>query len=351
MRPIRVLIVDDSAVICRIVSSVLESDPQIEVVGSAANGRIALDKVRVLRPDVMTLDVEMPEMDGLQTLAILRRIYPQLHVIMCSTHTNRGAEATIEALILGAVDYVTKPSSVGSLAVAMQRIREQLIPKIKKILPPKNDNVAFVRRAKIPQDFRRIGVIAIGCSVGGPKALIKILAALPQNLPVPIVIVQHMLPLFVEHLASALNAKSPLHVEVANEDTTLLPGYAYIAPGEHHMAVVKQGANVKIQLSNDPPENSCRPAADFLFRSVAKVYHQATLGVVLTGMGQDGLNGCQHINDAGGQIIVQDKETSVVWGMPGAVAQANLAHYILPIDKISEKIIQKVSKNRSSFFT
>ncbi len=354
MGKIRILIVDDAVVVRRLVTDVLESDPALEVVGTAPNGRIGLAKIAQLNPDLVVLDVEMPEMDGLETLGAIRKTYPNLPVIMFSAITERGAQATLDALILGANDYVTKPAKVGSVDVAMQRIREELIPKIKGLCVGMSDLVASLPRsipARQPiagrstsQDRcrQRIEVVAIGVSTGGPNALTTLLSALPFDFPVPIVIVQHMPPMFTTLLAERLAAQSALQVREGVAGAWLEPTQAWMAPGDHHMVLKRDEDALQLQLHQEAPVNSCRPAVDVLFRSVADVCGAHTLAVVMTGMGCDGLQGCEAIRDAGGQIVVQDEATSVVWGMPGFVAKAGLADCVLPLKRLSAEIVRRV---------
>ncbi|MBI3410972.1 MAG: chemotaxis response regulator protein-glutamate methylesterase [Planctomycetes bacterium] len=360
MRKIRVLIVDDAVVVRRMLSDVLASDPLIEVVGAAANGKIALAKIPQVNPDLLTLDVEMPEMDGLQTLAAVRKSYPCLPVIMFSTVTERGAVATLEALSLGATDYITKPANVGSVAAALERIREQLIPKVKLYCAQITGNIAVqvpkvkaAPRVALPErpsapGVSRIDVVAIGVSTGGPNALAELMPSFPAGFPVPILIVQHMPPMFTRLLAERLASKSPLKVAEGVEGAPMKPGQAWVAPGDFHMALTRDALGPKIHLHQGPPENSCRPAVDVLFRSVAAIYGQSTLAVILTGMGQDGLRGCEAIAEKGGQILAQDEATSVVWGMPGFVVQAGLAQKVLPLGLIGPEIVRRVQKSRSA---
>lgn len=342
MAKIRILIVDDAVVIRKLVADCLSSDPDLEVVGTAANGRIALGKISQFNPQLVTLDVEMPEMDGLQTLAAIRKTHPQLPVIMFSTLTERGAAATLDALALGANDYLTKPANVGSVGAALQRIRDELIPKIKALCQR-----SAVKSASIPKSHgaansyhsaNRAEVVAIGVSTGGPNALAALLPGLTKPFPVPIVIVQHMPPLFTRLLAERLAALSSLPAREASGGELLRPGEIWVAPGGLHMEVEQTAKGVRLHTYGGPPENSCRPAVDVLFRSVAKVYRSRSLAVVLTGMGQDGLGGCQSVREAGGRIIVQDEATSVVWGMPGSVSQAGLANAVLPLGELAGAI-------------
>lgn len=359
MKKIRALVVDDAVVVRRMVSDVLAEDPAIEVVGTAANGRIGLQKITQVNPDIVTLDVEMPDMDGLQTLKAIRLTHPTLPVIMFSTLTARGAAETLDALSLGASDYVTKPANVGSVALAQQRIRDELIPKVKALCKhaeaaptapaierPKAVVVpiASVRpAAAAPRPAANVEVVTIGVSTGGPNALAVLLPMLPKAFPVPIVLVQHMPPMFTKLLAERLDSQCNVHVVEAAGGETLEPGCVYIAPGNFHMVVQRKGTSVVTALNQLPPENSCRPAVDPLFRSVSQVYGAHVLGVVLTGMGQDGLRGAEDIRAAGGQVLAQDEASSVVWGMPGSVAKANLADRILPLQQMAGELIRRTA--------
>lgn len=351
MGKIHILIVDDAVVVRSRLTKVLSSDPELEVVGAVANGRIALGKIPQVNPDLVVLDIEMPEMNGLETLAVIRKSYPFLPVIMFSTLTERGAAATLEALSLGATDYATKPTNAVSLDAVTQHIREELIPKIKlfagtsKFQIPKYPKAA-ASSPRVVSKLSRVDVLAIGVSTGGPEALAVVLPELPSNLPVPIVIVQHMPPVFTKLLAERLAFKSQILVDEAVSGAVLEPGHAWIAPGNFHLIVERQGTVVRMKTHQEPPENSCRPAVDVLFRSVAKVYGDSALAVVLTGMGQDGLRGCKCIREVGGQILAQDQASSVVWGMPGFVANSGLADKVLPLDQIAGEIIRRVRENR-----
>lgn len=348
MSKIRVLIVDDAVVVRKLVGEVLRGDPDIEVVGTAPNGRIALAKVEQVNPDLLILDVEMPELDGLQTLELLRKTHPKLPVIMFSTLTLRGAAATLDALALGANDYVTKPAKASGMTQAMQQIRVELIPKIKalcgRLAVPAVPPVKAVGAAR-PRRSTTVEIIAIGVSTGGPNALAKVLPALPMDLPVPIIIVQHLPPIFTRLLAERLNSQSKIGVREAVAGDVLQPGMAWIAPGDYHMGVIRQGDDVVVQLHQSPPENSCRPAADVLFRSAAETFGGGALGVVLTGMGKDGLRGSGAICDAGGSVLVQDEASSVVWGMPRFVAEAGLADQVLPLERIASELVSRVRRS------
>jgi two-component system chemotaxis response regulator CheB len=348
MPKIRVLIVDDAVVVRRMLTDVLAQDPGIEVAGAAANGQIAVAKLDQVNPDVVILDVEMPEMDGLQTLKAIRQRRPTLPVIMFSALTERGALTTLDALSLGATDYITKPANVGNAATACQRVRDDLVPRIKALCPGKGTPAAapiprqpVVRRSGPAAAAPEVEIVTIGVSTGGPNALATLIPKLPRDFPVPIVIVQHMPPLFTKFLADRLTALGEMTVHEGRAGAVLTPGSAWIAPGDWHMTVERSGRGAVLGTHQGPPENSCRPAVDVLFRSVVAAYGSRVLAVVLTGMGQDGFRGCELIHEAGGQIIVQDEATSVVWGMPGYVAQAGLAERVLPLDQIAADMLRR----------
>jgi two-component system chemotaxis response regulator CheB len=383
---ISVLVVDDSVVIRRLITDALGEDPEIRVVGTAPNGRIAMTKIEQLRPDLVTLDIEMPVMNGLETLRAIRGLYPRLPVIMFSTLTAAGATATLDALAAGASDYVTKPANVGSIAESIRSVREQIIPRIhalcarrglttlrRPLAPPhappagspslKTVPPAAVTRPAAPVSpspaappatltrpktvhTGRIDVITIGCSTGGPDALARVVKAFPVNLAAPVLVVQHMPPVFTKMFADRLDRTAAVTVVEATNDMPVKPGTIYIAPGDFHMEIQRRGTEVIIRLNTGPPENFCRPAVDPLFRSVARTYGGATLAVVLTGMGQDGKRGAETLRAAGAEVIVQDEATSVVWGMPGAIAGAGLANAVLPLDEIAQHVLTRVTGGR-----
>jgi two-component system chemotaxis response regulator CheB len=352
---LRVLIVDDTVTYRSLISRVLAELPEVEVVGTAANGKIALQKIAQLRPDLLTLDVEMPEIDGLELLRQLRRLKSDLGAIMLSAFTAAGAKATVEALELGAFDFVVKPAG-GDFQTNAEHLLRELRLKIAAFarsrsvrailrgqpeLPPERnaaanpwadlEKEASRRAATAPAGQAdacrpplriamgpgwKPAVVALGISTGGPQALTHVLPQLPADLATPVLIVQHMPPMFTRSLAEDLDRRCALRVSEAAEGDLVQPGSILIAPGGKHMKVEKQGELAVIRITDDPPENSCRPSVDYLFRSVARVYGGRTLGVLMTGMGNDGAAGCRALHRLGAPILAQDEATCVVFGMP-----------------------------------
>jgi two-component system chemotaxis response regulator CheB len=362
MKQARVLVVDDSVVIRRMLTEILSSDPAIDVAGTASNGKLAIQKLTQIQPDVVVMDIEMPEMTGLEALPIIRKTHPRLPIIMFSTLTTRGGAATLDALALGATDYVAKPANMGSVQASIEAIRAELLPKVKTFggIPDLLEAPAPTRTRHAPSAPpaparpravgvpSRVDVVAIGVSTGGPKALGEVLPGLPAALPVPVVVVQHMPPLFTKLLAERLDSSCPMRVHEGEAGTVLEPGHVYLAPGDFHMVVEQSGGVARLALNQDPPENSCRPAVDVLFRSVVNVYHEHVLAAVLTGMGQDGLRGSELVRDAGGQVLAQDEATSVVWGMPGFVARSGLADKVVALPDVAREIVDRVSRNHAA---
>ena len=361
MSPIRLLIVDDAIVVRKALTDMLSRDPDLEVAGTASNGRLALAKLPTLRPDVILLDIEMPEMTGLETIPEIRKILPKVPIIMFSALTERGAESILDALALGATDYVTKPSN-SDMSSTSESIAKDLIPKIKalckssfraqgpatetsKLIPPAEGLPIRTRPASTRA--ARLGIIAIGVSTGGPDALSVVLPGIPAQFPLPIVVAQHMPPIFTGLLAKRLSAKCALPVRECQSGDVIGPSCIWIAPGDYHMVVQKEENRMVLRTNQGPRENFCRPSVDVLFRSVAQYYGANSLGVILTGMGQDGMVGCEKLCAAGASVIIQDEASSVVWGMPGFVARAGLAEKILPLDQIAGEISRRVANQPS----
>ncbi len=354
----RVMVVDDSALIRGLITRTLESDPDIKVVESVGNGELAVKAVGRVDVDVVILDIEMPVMDGLTALPEILRAAPGVKIIMASTLTRRNALVSIRALAAGACDYVAKPASVRELH-APDGFRQELLAKVKALADPsrrrsrsadaaapKRPSLGLYGSAKIalrPPSPRRPELIAIGSSTGGPQALFNILAELRSQLRVPILITQHMPPTFTTILAEHIERVYESRCAEARDKEPLVPGRIYLAPGDYHMIVERGGGAPEIRIVQGPPENFCRPAVDPMLRSLAAVFGPRVLGVILTGMGRDGLIGSQAIVEAGGTIIAQDEATSVVWGMPGAVATAGLCSSVSPIDAVAGRVLTLVN--------
>jgi two-component system chemotaxis response regulator CheB len=363
-RRTRIFVADDSAVMRSLLRSVVGMDPSLELAGTAGDGATALMAIASERPDLVLLDVEMPVMDGLVTLRELRKRGLRMPVIMCSSLTQRGARVTLDALASGASDYVTKPAGQPGREAALVTLSRELVPRIKALTQDANVRGTALRSV-IPLPAPRFGalpaarvqpltmmptVVTIGVSTGGPAALDVLLPALPAGFRLPVLVVQHMPELFTKMLAERLNARCRIPVCEAAEGQPVLPSAVYIARGNWHMEVLPgahPSAPPTLHLTQGPPENHCRPAVDVLFRSVARHYGAGTLAVVLTGMGSDGMSGCSVIREQGGGVLAQDQATSTVWGMPGAVANAGLAHRVLPLEAITPEILRIVNRNTS----
>ncbi|MBT8522926.1 chemotaxis response regulator protein-glutamate methylesterase [Polynucleobacter paneuropaeus] len=345
---IKILIVDDSAVIRRLLSTAISKQEDMEVMGTAANGLLGVEFIKSTPPDLVLLDIEMPVMDGIEALKAVRQFNSQIPIIVFSSLTQKGASTTIDALTSGASDYVPKPTNTQDLDQAFKAIEEQLLPKIRNLhtrkqgkgvvkAPAVNASSTLVSNLH-SGTTNKLEALCIGVSTGGPAALMQLFAEWKRPLSVPVFIVQHMPPKFTEFLAARLTEIGCMLVEEPYEGQTAMAGRVYLAPGGMHMELLKEGPQVVMHLHDGPLENSCRPAVDVLFRSAAKVYGSSLLALVLTGMGSDGLKGAQEIHQAGGTIITQDEESSVVWGMPGAVTKANLAHAVLPLNALAAEI-------------
>lgn len=352
----RVLIIDDSAVVRGLVARWVEQDPRLDVAATCADGEQGVRKAGELQPDLVVLDIEMPRMDGLTALPLILKAAPRARIVMASTLTRKGAEVTMRALSLGAADYAPKPEA-GRVAGA-QAYRESLIAKLVALSPRyRSQPSTFSAPASQPAPLRpvapvypstprtlvntRLGLIAIGSSTGGPQALREVMSALPKDTRVPIVVTQHMPKLFTAILAEHLT-KCGLPASEAKHGETLRAGHVYIAPGDFHFTVHSDRNGLRAQLDQDPQVNFCRPAVDPLFESCAAAVGRALLAVVLTGMGHDGRDGSRAVRAAGGQVIAQDQASSVVWGMPGAVAEAGLADQVLPLNDIGPELARRL---------
>lgn len=338
--PIRVLMVDDSAFICYHIGKNLETDPTIKVIGSAHNGLEAIKQIQTLKPDVVVLDVEMPGMDGLMAL---RRIMSECPtpVIMFSVLTKRGARTTVQALMRGAVDFVRKPEA----KVELYTIVDELTTKIKTAAAARSANLHTpepaiytpTTKSGLQQFQRGDSLIVIGASTGGPRALHQVLANLPANLPAAVVIVQHMPPGFTQSLAQRLNEISPLRVQEAAAGDRLARGLVLIAPGDFHLSFNESG---QVKLDQGPRRNHVRPAVDVTMESAAEHYGPVVIGVILTGMGNDGAKGAGRIRVAGGKIIAEHESTSIVYGMPQSVIAAGLADRVEPLQAIPSVLLE-----------
>lgn len=359
---IKVLVVDDTVTYRQLVSSALAELPGIEVVGSAANGQIALTKIELLKPDVLTLDLEMPVMDGLEVLRRLRQSQYECGAIVLSGSCARGAKSTMSALELGAFDFVAKPDSGGTAEQNMLRLRQQLKNKIEAFATHrlidgirdgseanlKRSNALSSQGTSASGVVRHSGsgppnVVALGISTGGPLTLNQMLPLLPGDLPVPVLIAQHMPPVFTKSMADDLNRRCALTVSEACDGQPVLPGNVLIAPGGRHMKVVSEAAQPTIRITDDPPEHSCRPSVDYLFRSVTQTYGANTIGVIMTGMGSDGTEGCRQMKQRGATIIAQDKASCVVFGMPRTLVEEGIADVVAPPDRIAAEIVRRVN--------
>ena len=353
-KSIRLLLVDDSAAIRGILSKTLREIPGIKVTGTAADGEKALNFLEKEQVDIVLLDIEMPVMDGIETLRHIRKKYPRLPVVMFSSLTERGAKATLEALVAGANDYVPKPTATDNDSI-VARIESELVPKLKAVYRPSdkskdwgNETASTKLTTPAPRkkNLQDVSVLVIGVSTGGPGALAEILPHLTVANAPPIVVVQHMPVEFTRLLAERLSKMCKHRVSEAQHGQALQQEHIYLAPGGSHLEIQKHGKEAKFVLHDGPPENSCRPSADVLFRSAAKVFHSNTLALILTGMGNDGLQGCKMIASEGGVVIAQDEPSSVVWGMPGHVVRAGIADTVLSLDRIGPDIAMRICRQQ-----
>lgn len=369
MKKVRVLVVDDTIVYRKAVSDIMEELPEVELVGVAHNGKIAMSKIKTLQPDLLTLDIEMPVMNGLEVLEEIRKNDLKVGAIMLSTLTSEGGEMTMKALELGAFDFILKPQSRNQIEGKneIKKIIHPMIRAFSRSLSAPN----LLRKAPLSRPLTRpispsasrptsstsprtttpqstfkgkSEIVTIGISTGGPNALTHVLPKLPGNIGVPILIVQHMPPVFTKSLAASLDKKCALTVKEAVDREPLQANTVYIAPGGKQMKIVASadGLNRQIKITNDPPENSCKPSADYLFRSIADYYVGRTTAVIMTGMGSDGSEGLKVIKNKGGYIIAQDEKTCVVFGMPKAPIENGITDTIVPLDKIAGEITKSL---------
>jgi len=360
----RVMICDDSAVIRSAIARILEADPAIRVLARAANGRQGVETLRRTQVDVIVLDIEMPVLDGLAALPLLLEVDPGVRIVMASTLTTRGADIALRALRLGAADYIPKPSAIAGLDD--HGFRQELIAKVKGLARMRRRPVApsgapfgapfgaappRPRLDTRPSPARSPRLLAIGSSTGGPQALMRVIAGLGREIAVPVAITQHMPPAFTAMLASHITALGGLACAEAVDGERLAPGRIYLAPGDRHLLIEAAPgdapAALRARLSDAPAVNYCRPAVDPMLESAARAADGRVLVAMLTGMGHDGLAGTRAIIAAGGTAIAQDEATSVVWGMPGAIAQAGLCHAILPLPRIAPKLIELLRSGRA----
>lgn len=337
-RQVKVMIVDDSAVIRSILERILRSDPDIEVCGFAGNGADAVRAVGVCRPDIIVLDIEMPVMDGITALPLLLEKDPDLKILICSTLSEKGAEISLKALALGAADCILKPTGAAAVG-ANSDFAAHLLRTVLMIGASIMAAAEPVRKTETkPLPVSASGapkIIAVGSSTGGPNALMTVLADM-RDMPVPIVITQHMPATFTRILAEQIAKTTGLDCREAADGMVLEPGCAYVAAGDRHLLFVRAGDGVQVRLDDGPPEHFCRPAVDPMLRSLVRIYgNGGILAVILTGMGHDGLAGCREVAAHGGTVVAQDAESSVVWGMPGAVAGAGLCNAVLPLKDIA----------------
>ncbi len=352
---LKVLVVDDSAMYRKIVQDVLEAFPNVEIVGTARNGKIALSKAASLKPDLLTLDIEMPEMDGLEVLEHLKKEVPDAVAIVFSAYTTEGARITLRALELGAFDFIPKPSS-GNLEENKDRFKFEIAPMLEELdrikrektvvkenfLPQQAQRVAAP--APLPQHAQHSKVVAIGISTGGPVALTKLIPKIPADIGVPIFIVQHMPPMFTEALARKLDAISDISVKEAVDGELIQANTVYIAPGGKQMKVSRSAKDnyLVVRVTDDPPEKNCKPSVDYLFRSISRHYGKYATGVIMTGMGYDGTDGLKLMKQRGAVIIAQDESTCAVYGMPRKPVETGIADVIAPLNLLAEEICRTI---------
>lgn len=353
----KVLVVDDSVFMQKLISNMIEEDDALQVIATARNGAEAVELVKRLRPDVVTLDIEMPEMNGLEALQQIMRECPT-RVLMLSSMTQQGAEATVTALQYGAIDFIAKPS--GSITKDLVRMKQELIAKMKLAMQtaPKAkpgwsgsnamEQSSAARQHVVPQPSTRFReIVAIGTSTGGPRALDQVISSLPADFPAPVLIVQHMPPKFTKSLAERLHRSSALRVVEAEDGQIIESGCAYIAPGNYHMIAEESGAEYRIRLHQEPPCSGHRPSVDVLFDSVAKLDRLKQYYVLMTGMGGDGAQGMMRAKERAGErcvTIAESEETCIVYGMPRSAVELGCVDLVLPVTQIAEKLTTLVDK-------
>ena len=359
---IRVMLCDDSSTMRRLIKTALKKEPRLQVIFEAKHGREAVDNLATAKPDVVVMDIEMPVMDGIDATKAIRQRSATLPIVMFSSLTAKGAEATLDALSAGANDFAMKPAAAGHIDIALRKLQSDLIPKLLQHVASasrkpgqtsrsSSSTTAIGQRTTSPvpasPTFAPSKIVAIGVSTGGPDALVKLLSGIPKSFPVPILITQHMPPVFTTLLAERLSSQSGHQVVEAKNGELVKPGRVLLAPGDFHMTVRKSGPQMVVHLNQDAKENACRPAVDPLFRSIAECYRKTATAVVLTGMGSDGALGSKAIKSNGGRIVIQDEPTSVVWGMPGKVFSTGLADSVLPLSQIAAELVRSVTPARA----
>ena len=362
---LKALIVDDTAVYRKILTDILNEQSEIEVVGTASNGELAIKKARLLHPDLITLDLEMPVMDGLEALPQLKKDNPDTAIIMVSAHTTSGAKTTMKALQAGALDFIAKPDR-SSMEASRLEIQQQLRTVLRSVISKYQVQAALGRKpviktfkppppepVKAPPDsiaermakitgMTKPEIIAIGISTGGPQALTKVIPRLPANLKIPIVIVQHMPPVFTKALADSLTKVSQLEVIEATDGQKLEAGHVYIAPGGKQMRINKENGIAQIVITDDPPENHCKPSVDYLFRSLSLFYKGNVLSIIMTGMGKDGAVGMRLLKRLGAKTIAQDEQSCTVFGMPMEAIRTGVVDNVVSLEDMSREIMAAI---------
>ena len=353
----KALVVDDSVVYRKIISDILSGLPQLQVSGTAANGKIALSRIKADPPDIVTLDIEMPELDGIGTLQEIKKINPEIGVIMISSASRAGAEITMQALEKGAFEFIAKPEDTNP-DLSKQSLEKELALKIRSFIMRREIAMLLknkkAEKIKVPEiipetaqsrtptlPVSRCSAVIIGISTGGPNALAAVIPLLPPDLPAPVLLVQHMPPVFTQALAESLQRKSRIKIIEAGHGEKIRAGTVYIAPGGRQMKIKNEGELGSIEINDDPPENHCRPSVDYLFRSAAAFYKNKAMGIIMTGMGNDGSLGIRLMKREGALTIAQDQQSCVVFGMPAEAIRTGSVDLVLPLDRIAREIIER----------